>query len=190
MGEAIYSAQVDDIATVVGAITWPDDTLMILERLPLRWLEQEEIETGLRFEVFEPEAPFNQYERGRIFHEAGELRWEKINQKFRTVYVGSDEIALPPDFTKDDTLSLHKEEQPQSYYLWGKRLTDDALAILERQPGAAMFAEFTVGGILTEYPAGAPADKKQEQVALQVVRYIDPETEQLQYYRFQGVSWR
>lgn len=189
MGEAIYSARVADIAAVVGGIAWPADTLMILERLPLRWLEQEEIKTGLRFELFEPEAPFNQYERGRVFHEAGELRWEKINRQFWAVYAGSDEVILPADFTRDDSLSLENTE-PQTYYLWGKRLNKQALAALDRQPDAPVFAEFTVGGILTEYPAEVPTEKNLEQLALQVVQYIDPETKQLQYYRFQGVSWQ
>lgn len=189
MGEAIYSARVADIAAVVGGIAWPSDTLMILERLPLRWLAQEEIETGLRFEKFEAETPFNQYERGRIFHKAGELRWEKIEQQFWVVFVGSGAITLPNVFTRDETLELDEPEL-QIYYLWGKRLPGQALQILGRQENAPMFAEFTVGGILTEYPADRPADDNQEQVALQVAQYIDSETKQLQYYRFQGVSWQ
>lgn len=189
MGEAIYSARVADIAAVVGTITWPDDTLMILERLPLRWLEPADIKTGLRFELFEPVAPFNRYERGRIFHETGELRWEKIDGKFWAVYAGSDAVILPADFTRDDSLNLENTES-QTYYLWGKRLNQQALAVLDRQPDAPMFAEFTVGGILTEYPADASTETNREQLALQVVQYIDPETQQLQYYRFQGVSWQ
>ncbi len=162
---------------------------MILERLPLRRLEPEEIETGLRFEAFAAETAFNQYERGRIFYKDGELRWEKIDQLFWTVFVGSDEITLPDIFTRDETLAL-AEPQSQTYYLWGKRLPNQALQILGHQKNEPVFAEFTVGGILTKYPADQPANEEQEHVALQVAQYIDPETKQMQYYRFQGVVWQ
>jgi hypothetical protein len=188
MGQAIYSARVEDIAAVVSDITWPTDTLMILERLPLSWLDPAGIDTGLRFERFELAAPFNQYERGRIFHEAGELRWEKIDHQFWTVFVGRDDLAIPAVFGRDP-LEL-TEPESRTYYLWGKRLSEKALTILGEQKKSPVFAEFTVGGILKEYPAPPPADEKLEQLVLDVAEYIDPTTRQLRYYRFKGVSWR
>ncbi len=189
MGQALYSAKVEDIAAMVKGISWPADTLMILERLPLRWLNQADIDTGLCFERFEADTAFNTYERGRIFHQDGELRWEKIEQRFWAVYVGSDDITLPEAFSKDDSLSLD-EPRSQTYYLWGKRLNQEALAILGQQQEAAVFAEFTVGGILTPYPVEAPPPGQQDQLALSVAEYIEPGTKELQYYRFQGVNWQ
>lgn len=190
MGQAIYSAKVADIAGVIGDIAWPDDkTMMILERLPARWLSDEEIETGLRFETFKPGEPFNQWERGRIFHPDGELRWEKIDQSFWTVYTGSDQNPLPEAFERDETVQLG-EPKERSYYLWGRRMNKKALAVLERPDNAPVFAEFTVGGILAEYPVDVPDGQSPKHLKLDVAEYIDPEKQVLQYYRFKGVSWQ
>ena len=109
MGQAIYWAKVEDIAQLIELITWPaDNTLMILERVPARWLSQEEIKTGLRFETFKPGEMFNQWERGRIFNPDGELRWEKIDHRFWAVYVGSDQTTLPEAFERDDVREVRE----------------------------------------------------------------------------------
>ncbi len=190
MGQAIYSAKVDDIAGVIGDIDWPaDKTLMILERLPARWLSEEEIKTGLRFETFKPDEPFGQWERGRIFNPEGELRWEKVDHRFWAVYVGSDQTTLPQAFKPDEAVQLD-EPKPRSYYLWGRRMNQAALDTLNRADNAPIFAEFTVGGILAEYPIDVPVAKSPEHLKLDVAEYFHPKTEVLEYYRFKGVSWQ
>ncbi len=190
MGQAIYWAKVEDVTGLIGGITWPpDQTLMILERLLVRWLSEEEIKSGLRFETFKPDEPFSRWERGRIFHPEGELRWEKIDHRFWVVYVGSDQVTLPETFKRDESLQLGQPVD-RSYYLWGKRINKEALKTLNRPANAPIFAEFTVGGILAEYPVDVPVDQSPKHLKLDVAEYIDPKTQALQYYRFKGVSWQ
>ena len=188
MSQAIYWAKLEDLSPAIGAIPPAPDTLMLLERLPLTWLDQEALATGLRFERFNPQEPFNRWERGRIFNEAGELRWEKIDHYFQTVYVGTDEIELPEPFSRDETLPLG-EPAIHCYYLWGKRLEAEALETMGRLPTAQVFAEFAAGGILAEYPVAEPGDRQAGRVRIEIAVYIDPDTQERLYYRFQGVKW-
>lgn len=187
MVDAIYWAQLTDLTPAIEAFPAEPDSLMILERLPLTWLDEEARRTGMRFEPFRANEPFNRWERGRIFNETGELRWEKIGELYHTVYVGEAGIELPDSFHRDETIDLSCPV-PTGYYLWGRRLPAQAAALLER-PGANLFAEFTTGSIITEYPVAEPANDQARRVILKMVAYLDPRTRRRVYYRFQGVAW-
>ncbi len=191
MDTVIYWAQLEKdeaLLQAVGAFQAGPDTFMILEKLPVAWLDDEARQTGMRFEPFKPGEAFNQWERGRIFNHKGELRWEKIDGVYWVVYVGHDDLELPEGFSRDEELDL-SEPVSESYYLWGRRLPDRALEILDRRPTANLFAEFTGGGILAEYPVDEPEDDNARQVVLKVIEYRDPRTHRRVYYRFQGVGW-
>jgi hypothetical protein len=177
----IQWAALTDLAPVITLLT-PNSAYMYLERIPAEWLDEEKRRHGICLEKFDPATPFNDWERGRIFCETFELRWEKQDGIFQVVYLGP--ATALPDFTQETGLDL-SQSQTQSYYLWGNRVPDDKLAMIQedKQPNNQIFIEFQVPRIL-RYPVSEQAKR----VKLKVCEYIDPASGALVYYRFQGLE--
>jgi hypothetical protein len=157
---------------------------MYLERVPDRWLTDEERRDGLRLEEFAPEADLNVWERGRIFCADFELRWEWLDGAFQAVYVGSPTEL--PGFTPTDDLNLDDTTpREQSYMLWGNRVPDDQLETVgvELSKGQPTFIEFQVPRVL-HYPVSERAQR----VRLRVREYVDPGSGARCYYRFLGLE--
>lgn len=184
MNDIIQWARTNDLTSAVVALTWPDPSYMYLERVPYAWLSEAEIESGLRLEKLDLAENWNTWERGRLFCKDFELRWEKLDGAFQAVYVGPP--ADLPGFVPTDELSLDdKTVETRSYWLWGKRVPDDALTTVgaEKRPGQNVFVEFIVPRLLY-YPVSDAAQR----VKLRVCQYIDPESGALVYYRFCGLE--
>lgn len=184
MTEVILRARTDDLLPAIAALEPPPPCYMYLERVPDRWLTDEERRDGLRLERFAPDESFNAWERGRIFCAAFELRWEKLDGAFQAVYVGAPQEL--PGFVPADKLNLDgtKVEQ-RSYMLWGNKVPDEELetAGAEKREGQPAFIEFQVPRVFY-YPVSDQAQR----VRLQVREYIDPDSGARCYHRFLGLE--
>ena len=185
MTDTIKWARLDDPSSPVLALTWPSDTsYMYLERVPDVWLNETERQNGLRLEKLDLSTPFGEWERGRIFCDTFELRWEKLDGAFQTIYVGAD-VALP-GFAPADELDLSATQpQTHSYLLWGKHLPDDQLHDIgeSEQPNSQVFIELRVPRVLRY-----PVSDRSQRVEIKVCEYIDPTSGTVLYYRFQRLE--
>ena len=184
MDDVILWAKLIDLSPTVASLSWPEDSYMYLERIPTVWLTKDERKNGLRLERFNPDMGWNTWERGRLFCESFELRWEKQAGVFWVVYVGAS-VDLP-GFALADELDLSAaHSQPRSYYLWGSRVPGEQLKIIgaKRRPGSEVFVEFKAPRVLY-YPVSERAKK----VALKVCEYFDSASGALLYYRFQQLE--
>ncbi len=182
MSDIIQWARLDDPSPAVAALDWPDASYMYLERVPATWLVEAERQDGLRLEKLAA-APFQEWERGRVFCQAFELRWEKLDGAFQIVYVGPD-TALP-GFTPAALDLSHAKLEPHAYFMWGSRVPVDRLDEVgaQAQPGLELFIEFQTPRLL-RYPVPSQAGR----VKLQVVEYHDPASGCRLYYRFCGLE--
>jgi len=169
----------DSEAPTLADLVSADETLMLLEQVPLTWLEDEARKDGLRLEPCETTTDFNGWQRGRIFNPAFELRWERTDGAFQIVYCGQ-QIDLP-DFHLADGIDL-TNLVANSYFLWGAKVQEDDLALIGQPAGSQVFVELQVPRLL-RYPVSAQA----RQVKLQVAEYRDA-AGVLVYYRFQGLE--
>ena len=184
MTDTIQWARLEDPSPAVQAIIWPEPSYMYLERVPDAWLNEDERRNGLRLEVLDPATPFGEWERGRIFCEAFEVRWEKLDGRFQTVYVGPP-VGVPGFSPADEVDLAATDSGTCRYYLWGNRVPDDKLPILgaDKPPNAEVFIEFRVPRVL-HYPVSSDARR----VKLKVCEYVDPTTGATVYHRFQGLE--
>jgi|GEM_PF-947864 len=99
----------DRLAGLIADASWPDEAL-ILAFTPARWefclLKNAGIDLGTTTE-------------GRIFSAAGELRWRRIGDDYRAVYLGDGETAPPLAEAGEELAGL----TPRSgrFLLWGVR---------------------------------------------------------------------
>ena len=185
MADTIQWARLTDLLPIISALAWHDLSYMYLERIPEAWVSESERYDGLRLERLDQRTPFNEWERGRLFCQDFELRWEKMDGAFQVVYVGAPPDDLP-GFTPTDELDLsHADTRIRSYYLWGRRVSDEQLTAVgaSKQPAAEVFIELRIPRHL-HYPVSAAA----QQVKVQVCEYIDPTSGTTVYYRFQGLE--
>jgi hypothetical protein len=175
-------------------------TYFLAENLPTTVVEPKDRQDLLVFERFSLDLPFEKYTSGRIFEAAGELRWEKQHNNVRVVYLGQPIISITRALRNYGLRSSDKLLQlvPQArfYYLFGTKLE---MRTIEQINGGQIngeqtknavrpgdFAELRIHRIL-RYPApGHVPDKGY--VQLQVQEYIDPESGQVQFFRFQGLD--
>lgn len=184
MSEVIQWAQLEEIQPTIATLQPSEPCYMYLERVPDRWLTDAERQHGLRLEQFALEEDFNAWERGRIFCQQFELRWETTDGAFQVVYVG-EPIDLP-EFTGTEDLDLaDKTIKERRYLLWGNRVPDDQLETVgvTKREDQQVFIEFQVPRVL-QYPVSDQA----QQVWLQVREYVDPGSGVRCYYRFLGLE--
>ena len=184
MTDIIQWARLEALSPTVTALTWPSPSYMYLEQVPDRWLSRAEREEGLRLEKLDLAISFEAWERGRLFCETFELRWEKSDGAFQVVYVGpaADLAGLVPA----DDLDLNRaERQERRYDLWGTRVPDDQHETVgaTTKTGQAVFAALKIPRLLY-YPVSDQAAR----VRLRVCTYLDPDTGALWYYRFKGLE--
>lgn len=177
MNEIIQWARLTDLAPAIAALMQSAPEWMYLERVPSGWLSEDARVDGLRLTAFEQTEDWNAWERGRIFGAAFELRWEKQDSAFQTVYVGAP-CALPGFVVDALDLSTARVSE-HAYVLWGRRLSakDAAEMGLESPPGLTTFLEFVAPRVL-HYPLDA------ERLALRVREYNDAQNGALLYSRF------
>jgi hypothetical protein len=183
MGDMIAWARLQTLSPTVSSLSWPEASYMVLERVPRRWLTEEEIANGLRLEALDPTVTWADWARGRLFCESFELRWERRDGAFDAVYVG-EEAELSAFQSAADPDLANTTREWRSYQLWGNPLPDDAYetAGAEKRAGQTAFVEFTVPRLLY-YPVA----NTERRVRLRVCEYVDP-TRAVVYYRFCGLE--
>ena len=181
MSEIIQCAKLDDLSATVSTLTWPEVSYMYLERVPNSWLIAPHPDETLRLAHFDATTSFNEWERGRLFCADFELRWQKQDGAFQTVYVGQD-IELPA-FERADELKWQKT-RPNCHYLWGSRVSNQKLKTIgaKREAGSEVFVALRIPRIL-RYPVSAKA----KHVKLVIREYIDS-SERVIYHRFEGLK--
>ncbi len=182
------TVRTEDFAALIKTYTPPPNmiTLMLLESQPRHVVEQEERQDLLQFALFDANFDFTSYTSGRVFHEHGEIRWEKLHPYVNTriVYTGNTEYKLDLQDAKERTLSCNGRVSRQ-YFLFGKRLDDGQLARIGPAAQQSDFAEVRIPRLL-RYPR-LPSVAKAERVQVAVYEYIDSNTGANIAYRFHNL---
>jgi hypothetical protein len=170
--------------TILPALSPDAPALMLLESQPHRIITRDERQDLLRFTFFDPDFDFKDYTSGRIFHEMGELRWEREQAGIQLVYTGpkayQPALQATARIDLDDGRYRYKD---RTYLLFGKRLNNRQ--DLDR-PGARTFAEVRIPRLL-HYPH-LPALTGAERVQLIAREYLDAATAANVAYRFKGLA--
>lgn len=168
--ELLLAGKVNDITPLLKRFRIPSDTLMLLESQPQHITEAQTRQELLLFARFEPDTDFTRYTSGRVFHQHGELRWEKQQKSTQIVYTGVEQHK--PEIDIRQTIQLEGCERiTREYYLFGKRLKDQELELIGSPAQEGDFAEVRIPRLL-RYPAPQNA----ERVRLVVYEYIDDMT--------------
>lgn len=185
MNDIIQWASLSDLTPTITNLAWPDPSYIYLERVPGSWLDDSQRKNGICLEKFDPTTSFTNWERGRVFCETFELRWEKQDAVFQTVYVGPPIALLGFTLATELDLNGKQARQPRYYYLWGNRVPANQLADVgeTKKPGSEVFIEFQVPRVL-RYPVSTQANR----VKLKVCEYFEPFSGTLIHSRFQGLE--
>ena len=186
-GETVYVGPVEDITEFIQACSFlslPGATgsLVLLEKQPQRMVAKEDRQNLLLFMEYAcPVSNFSEYTAGRIFHEEFELRWERINSGVQVVYIGKPQ-TLPllreeTDVLKDCTRAT------RDYYLFGKRLSDEAVKNIGQPAQTGDFAEVRIPRLL-RYPVKQPGE---DYVKLNVYEYRHSVTNERVLFRFRSL---
>ncbi|HEY0752696.1 MAG TPA: CRISPR-associated protein Csx19 [Ktedonobacteraceae bacterium] len=158
--------------------------LMLLETMPRQKVAQDKRQDLLRFEFFQPDCAFAQYQAGRVFHEHGEIRWEGLSSdEARIVYTGDPAYRpdLPGSQERIFDVSVY-ERIPREYFLFGKRLEQDRRTQIGPATQEGDFAEVRIPRLL-RYPR-LSALQGAERVQLALYEYTDLATGAIIAYRF------
>jgi|GEM_PF-2059318 hypothetical protein len=139
-------ARLPSIAPIVTTLSWPAPAYIYLEHIPAAWLTPAACQTGIRLDVYDPQTPFDDWGRGRIFGETGELRWEYSDGQFHAVYCGD----TPPAGFTSEALSIASSKDT-AYYLWGIRVAQPGPHWFGLPAGTAAYIESRIPRILS-YP--------------------------------------
>ncbi len=147
----------------------PDSkTLMLLEIQPRYVVAPEQRQGLLLFAPFQTGFDVTPYTAGRIFHNDGELRWERLHSLVHIVYTGN--AAYTPavkDMQKSGEEALDDyDPTTRKYFLFGKRLDKEQIAQIGPAAQEGDFAEVRIPRLL-RYP---PIDAERVQIA--VCEYI------------------
>jgi hypothetical protein len=154
MSARVYAAQleVDQLPTLIDKVR-PHTSFAILERLD-----------NVGFYGSSDKTIVSEWQKGRIFGENIELRWDLDSPYCQAILALSDEIQLPEGFSEVLPLDGYRKEDT-CYYLWG----EDDIAI---------------GGRL-DYSKALPHNKGR--VKLTVFEYRDKKG-CLVFYRYAGLT--
>lgn len=182
MKEHLYSGLLDEetIGNLVDdfEIFNEDDTLLLLEMLPFRWMEEEEREEALLFTRYEGSLELKKYQKGRVFNPRGELYFERVDTGYRVIYAG---LLLE----SRELLAAYPNEieicGPKAYYLWGKKLQDKHLEKMGLQKGLSppLYMEIMIPRVFSY-----PVDDTSRRCKLSIMEYVDREDGRTQYFRF------
>lgn len=177
MAEQICWGMVDSLLQIVGALDYPPESMLMLERVPSTFLSDTERQEGICLRKYKANENLEIWEHGRIFCNDFELRWEKQEKGFVTVYIGE-----PKGLQLSDTELLSDFEiHDQSYYLWGEKMTEDTLQLINQLGATNSFLELQIPRLL-HYPVSNRNEKFR--VKLSARHYLNSETGKLEFYRF------
>ena len=109
MKDYVYSGELDmqTLQTVVDKFR-SDARFGILENI-----------TDIDFPVpDEEDIAVKEWNKGRIFSESFELRWEQVNGTYRTVLAGEDSIKSPAELMPSH--NFDRPESPTNYFCWNE----------------------------------------------------------------------
>ncbi len=191
MSEVLYAGQVDstNFTQLIADCHFSPDAKVLAEQMPEHVVASaKERQNLLIFEVFDGNIPFVQYTSGRIFQKDLELRWERQHDKIRIVYLGPEHAPATQvmrdyrlkNFAEPDKLA----KEFKSYFLFGERLDADDIQKIGKSAQVGDFAELRIPRIL-RYPPVQPDTSSR--VQLQVCEYVNKETGQVEFFRFQDL---
>lgn len=172
MDDMVKTGLTDDLSIFIKEIEkdFESETWMILERIPERWLSEEECENSICFTQYK-QSDFNSWHMGRIFHPDMEFRWERNGQNFKVVYTGKP-LSLT-GLTPVNTEGWEKMD-PEPYYLWGKPFAGST------KTPEPLYLELQIPRLL-HYPILCE-DKQRPTLA--VIEYHDKTSGEVVHYRF------
>ena len=181
MPEQICWGTTEKLSTIIQALDCSPELLMMLERVPTVFLPDAEQKSGICLQPYDTSENLEAWERGRIFHNNFELRWEKQDSVFVIVYIGElTELPMP------HTESLSEfETQDETYYLWGERMSADNLKAISQPETANLFLELQIPRLLP-YPVSNRDG--QSRVKISARHYLNAETGDLEFYRFRHLE--
>ena len=181
MTEQMCWGSSEKLLPILHALDCPPESLMLLQRMPQAFLSDDERKNGICLQAYDVSKNIEMWERGRIFHNKFELRWEKQEGVFLIVYIG-EPTALP---TLDTKSLLEFETQDEAYYLWGERMSADALESMKQPEAMNVFFELQIPQLLS-YPVSNQDGKNR--VKISVRHYLNSETGVLEFYRFRHLE--
>lgn len=191
-GELLLAGFVEheDFVAFVNAYSIASDVvpLLLAERQPDQVIAPEERQELLHFARFDPYFDLAPYTSGRVFHEHGELRWERQHEWVQIVYTGKHQYRPERKLEQTEQYSLEEAVKcDRSYLLFGKRLDLDSDRLQHLRPVARAgdFAEVRIPRLL-RYPA-LDTLAKAERIQLVVCEYLHPDTGMNIAYRFKGL---
>ncbi len=190
IGELLLSGTVpqDTFIALIQQYQIPsrEATFMLLEVQPHHVIRQDERQDLLRFELFDPAFDFTPYTSGRIFHEQGELRWERQQANVQIIYTGHKEWqpTLPTSTYEELKDYTFKD---RSYLLFGQRLARRQLELIGSTAKKGDFAEVRIPRLL-RYPQLPDELENEDFLCLVMCEYIDSATALTVAYRFKGLG--
>ena len=181
MTEQLCWGTVGELPEIVSELTYPPETLMMLERVPTTFLADDECKNSISLQKYNPDENLEAWEQGRLFHNDFELRWEKHNVGFVIVYIGEPKTLTLPHIKSLSDLESHDV----SYYLWGERMAADTLKSINQSDTENLFLELQIPRLLS-YPVSNQHDKSR--VKLSARHYLNSETGTLEFYRFRHLE--
>jgi hypothetical protein len=189
MSEILYAGRIDSagLASLITDCHFADNALVLMEQFPLHVISKSDREQLLSFTSYAAgNIPFADYTAGRIFHEDAELRWERLENSLRVVYIGSaaNESILRDHHLKSSDGLERCSREFTSYYLYGERLGSGDLKYIgpDAQPGD--FATLRIPRIL-RYPVGTSTANR---VRIKVCSYLEKSTGQTLFFRFHSLD--
>ncbi len=185
MEEILCSGPVTDIAALIKACAFPDDSYVLVERFPLHVIPGGERQQLLQFGRLSGGIDPANSTSGRVFTQSFELRWQEEGGEYHAVYLG-EERQIPLLKKDEETLAwLEKRRKAKTYYLFGEYLDGGKLEHmrLKEEPGSSFYAEVRIPRLLS-YPISGQARR----VRLSVCEYVERATGAVQLVRFQGLE--
>ena len=177
MTEQMCWGSSEKLLPILHALDCPLESLIMLERMPNAFLSDDERKNGICLQVYDGSQNCEAWERGRIFHNNFELKWEKQGSAFVIVYIG-EPTELPMLHTK----SLSEfETQDETYYLWGEKMLADTLESMNQPAVMNVFLELQIPRLLS-YPVSNQDGKNRVKISAR--HYLNSETGVLEFYRF------
>ncbi len=181
MTEQICWGTAENLLPIVQALDCPPELLMMLERVPNAFLSDDEQKPGICLQPYDASENLEVWERGRIFHNNFELRWEKQDGVFVIVYIGE-----PTELPMPHTESLSEfETQDETYYLWGERMSPDNRKAVGQPNTTNLFLELQIPRLLP-YPVSNQGVKSRVKISAR--HYLNSETRALEFYRFRHLE--
>ena len=177
MTEQICWGTAENLLPIVQALDCPPELLMMLERVPTAFLPDAEQKPGICLKKYDTSENLEAWERGRIFHNIFELRWEKQGGVFVIVYIGE-----PTELPMPHIMSLSEfEVRDENYYLWGEKMSEGNLKAIDQSEATNLFLELQIPRLLP-YPVSNRGGKSRVKISAR--HYLNSETGALEFYRF------